>query len=36
MSKNVTQEKPLPTIWRTPDELWETIEPILQEHERPA
>ncbi len=26
-------EKPLPTIWRVPDELWERIEPILKEHE---
>lgn len=35
MSENVTQEKPLPTIWRTPDELWEIIEPILQEQDPP-
>jgi len=35
MSENVTQEKPLPTIWHVPDELWEIIEPILQEHDPP-
>jgi len=35
MSENSTQEKPLPTIWRVPDELWEIIEPILKEHDPP-
>ena len=30
-----TQQKPLSTIWRTPDELWEIIEPILTEHDPP-
>jgi transposase len=35
MSENPTQEKPLPTIWRTPDGLWEIIEPILAEHDPP-
>ena len=35
MSENSTQKKPLPTIWRTPDELWEIIEPILTEHDPP-
>jgi transposase len=35
MSENSTQQRPLPTIWRTPDELWEKIEPILQEHDPP-
>jgi hypothetical protein len=35
MSENSTQEKPLPTIWRVPDELWEIIEPILALHDPP-
>ena len=35
MSENPPQQKPLPTIWRVPDELWEIIEPILQEHDPP-
>jgi transposase len=30
-----TKEKPLPTIWCVPDELWEKIEPILKEHDPP-
>ena len=30
-----TDEKPLPTIWRVPDELWERVEPILDEHDPP-
>ncbi len=30
-----TEEKPLPTIWRVPDELWERIEPILAEYDPP-
>jgi putative transposase len=29
------EEKPLPTIWRVPDELWGKIEPILEEHDPP-
>ncbi len=29
------EEKSLPTIWHVPDELWEKIEPILQEHDPP-
>ena len=28
--------EPLPTIWRTPDELWALIEPILAELDPPA
>jgi putative transposase len=28
--------KPLPTIWRVPDELWEIIHPILDELDPPA
>jgi transposase len=35
MSENSTREKPLPTIWRVPDELWEIIEPILAKHDPP-
>lgn len=35
MSENLTTRKPLPTIWRVPDELWERIEPILNEHDPP-
>src|SRR4029450_11286463 len=35
MSENSTQQKPLPTTWRTPDELGEIIEPILTEHDPP-
>ena len=30
-----SEERPMPTIWRVPDELWEKIEPILQEHDPP-
>ncbi len=28
-------KKPIPAIWRVPDELWEKIEPILNEHDPP-
>ncbi len=28
--------KPLPTIWRVPDDLWQIIEPLLLEHDPPA
>ena len=28
--------KPLPTIWRVPDEMWKLIEPILLEYDPPA
>jgi putative transposase len=31
-----TRERPLPTIWELPDELWERIEPILARHYPPA
>jgi putative transposase len=31
----MSEQKPLATIWRTPDELWEIIEPILKEHDPP-
>jgi transposase len=35
MSENSTQQKPLATIWRVPEESWEIIEPILKEHDPP-
>lgn len=35
MSENPTEQKPLATIWRVPDELWERIEPILNEYDPP-
>ncbi len=35
MSETSPQQKPLPTIWQVPDELWEKIEPILSEHDSP-
>jgi hypothetical protein len=31
----MSEQKPLPTIWRTPDKLWEKIEPILAEQDPP-
>jgi putative transposase len=34
-AEHTPQEKPLPTIWRVPDELWEKIEPILKEYDPP-
>lgn len=33
---DTTSERPLPTIWELPDELWERIEPILARHYPPA
>ena len=30
------QGKPLPTIWRVPDELWHNIQPILDQLDPPA
>lgn len=35
MTERPPEEKPLPTIWRVPDELWERIEPILEEYDPP-
>jgi transposase len=35
MTERSLQEKPMPTIWRVPDELWEKIEPILIEYDPP-
>ena len=28
--------KPLPTIWRVPDDMWNLIQPILDEFDPPA
>ena len=36
MGRRRREVKPLPTIWRVPDELWEVIEPILAEHDPPS
>jgi putative transposase len=33
MPEHEPEEKPMPTIWHVPDELWEKIEPILKEHD---
>lgn len=33
---NTPQDEPLPTIWRVPDDLWHTIEPILEHLDPPA
>src|SRR5215216_2127189 len=35
MTKQISEQKPLPTIWHTLDELWEKIEPILAEYDPP-
>ena len=35
MTKQISEQKPLPTIWHTPDELWEKIEPILAQYDPP-
>lgn len=35
MSKDSTTVKPMPPIWRVPEELWEKIELILEEHDPP-
>ena len=29
---DTTPERPLPTIWELPDELWERVDPILERH----
>lgn len=36
MPRTKQKLKPLPTIWRVPDELWEIIKPILAELDPPA
>jgi putative transposase len=33
--KQDTEEQPLPTIWRIPDELWPKMEAILAQHDPP-
>src|SRR3954468_12941286 len=33
--REAQEKKPMPTIWRVPDPLWEKIEPILKEHDPP-
>ena len=33
--KQDNQERPLPTIWRVPDELWAKIEPVLAQYDPP-
>ena len=35
-ASETTPERPLPTIWEIPDELWERIEPILERRYPPA
>ena len=35
MAEHGLEQKPMPTIWRVPDQLWEKIEPILTEHDPP-
>jgi transposase len=36
MGRPRKERPPLPTIWRTPDELWTMAEPILDELDPPA
>ena len=36
MARQKKQVKPLPTIWEASDELWNIIQPILDELDRPA
>jgi len=36
MGRKRREVKPLPTIWRVPDGLWEMIQPILAERDPPA
>jgi putative transposase len=35
VTERLPGQKPLPTIWRVPDELWEKIEPIFEEYDPP-
>lgn len=36
MARTKRVVKPLPTIWRVPDELWKEIQPLLDELDPPA
>ena len=36
MARTKRVVRPLPTIWRVPDELWKIIQPILNELDPPA
>lgn len=36
MARTKRKVKPLPTIWRVPDELWKIIKPVLDELDPPA
>ena len=36
MGRRPRKTKPLPTIWRVPDELWEMIQPVLEKTDPPA
>src|SRR3974390_3475525 len=36
MARRKRTPTPLPTIWHVPDELWERIEPVLNELDPPA
>jgi putative transposase len=36
MARSKRTVKPLPTIWRVPDELWVLIQPILSDLDPPA
>jgi len=35
MGKNGKKVKTLPTIWQVPDELWDKIRPIIDQHDPP-
>lgn len=36
MARTKRKVKPLPTIWRVPEELWKIIKPVLDELDPPA
>ena len=35
MGRKKKEAKPLPTIWRVPDEMWEVVEPVIAELDPP-